>query len=234
MQFIPNTQILSEENKQKIRKMEQQKMMTAQVNMQVKEKLEPVRGKKNPLDMMKYINQLSRQQKHENLDEKEAKPKEASIKEIEKSLKIRKLMEEEAEKKLQDLLSKGEVKEVKEGITHLLAMPHFDKIKRKLFHQRLARSEIVDDYLNHSIILQYFNETNRHLKFALAYGLNYLRTNDDYENLLLLQQIRAQQSHQPQQQQQQTPEEKDETNSERSSSSLTPSETPSETATNAT
>ncbi|MDP2060423.1 MAG: hypothetical protein Q8J97_11840 [Flavobacteriaceae bacterium] len=192
-----------EQQREKIRQMEQQKMMSAKVSQSVKEKLQPETHKKNPLDMMKYINGLSKQQEREQPKEKPLTPKE-----IEAQLKVQQMIKEQQEEELEKLLAKEEVIEIKEGVVHALSYPHFHPVKRKLFHNRLMKSEIVDDYLNHSFVLQYFNSANRHLKFALAYGLNYFRTNDDFDNLLLLQQMRQQQP--PQQQEEKTEEKTDE------------------------
>lgn len=188
MNFIPESKIFSDEQKQKVKQMERSKLLNAQVTMNVNEQIRPQKSKKNPIDMMKYINQLSRQ---------ETEPKAPSAKDIENQLKLQKVMEQEQEHKLSLLLEKGEVKEIKEGVVSALSYAHFHPIKRRLFLNRLSNSEIVDDYLNRSLILSFFSDANTHLKFGLAYGLNYFRTNDDYENLLMMQQLRLNQA-QPQ------------------------------------
>ena len=180
MQFISNTQIYNEEQKQKIKQMEKQKLTTAQVNLNVNNQMAPQKNKKNPVDMIKYINQISRQQKSN-----QPKPPSVTISDIKKELEVKKLIEEEREIQLQKILEKPEIKEVKEGAIHALSLTHIHPIKRKIFQGRLQQSEIVNDYVNNSFLLNFFNDTNRHLKFAFAYGLNYFRTNDDYDNLIL-------------------------------------------------
>ena len=210
MTFIADSHFLNEEMKNKVREMEKSKMLNANINKSVKEKM----PKKIPQNkMIEEINKLSNKNKKSN-----SEVKQHSLKDIEKELKIRKLAnelkEEEHEKKeeeIEELLDNSEILEIKDGFIDLLSYSHLDPTKRKIFANRLSKSSIVDNYVNDNVVFKLFQKANSNIKFACVYGLHYFKTNDDYERLLLLQQMRnQQQQHKKEEEIQEKEEEKEE------------------------
>ena len=82
-------------------------------------------------------------------------------------------------------------------------------IKRMIFYNKLKKSDILNEWINNNLFMKFFNKTGQNIKAGLVYGLHYLKTNDDY-NLLLLQKQQEQQSILWQQKQQQEEQSKQE------------------------
>lgn len=113
--------------------------------------------------------------------------------ELRGEIELNKIVTEQRDCELADLLKKEEVVEIKNEAINLLAMPHTHPIKRKIFAQKLKNSEIVNSFVDNNVIFKLFNRVNENLKFGVVYGLKYLQTHDDYNNLVRLQeQMKAQ------------------------------------------
>lgn len=113
----------------------------------------------------------------------EKEPK-ITMQDIKRDLEVRKLIENEKQNEISNILSSGEIGEVKKEAINVLAMPHFHPIKRQIFAQKLQKSEIVNNYVDNNIIFRLFNRANENIKFGVIYGMSYLSTNSDYDRLV--------------------------------------------------
>ena len=92
-------------------------------------------------------------------------------------------------------MSDGEVREIKGELMNIMAYPHTDPDKRKIFSVLLNKSETVNQYVNDNVVLRCFNSFNSHLKFGAVYALNYAKTNTVYDDLV--RQVQAQKAQAP-------------------------------------
>lgn len=118
--------------------------------------------------------------------QKENKPEKITLTDIKQQLEINKIIKEETQNEITQIVSSGEVQEIKRETINLLATPHFHPVKRQIFARKLNQSEIINDYLDNNLLLRFFSRANQNLKFAVVYGLKYMQTHDDYEKLVLM------------------------------------------------
>lgn len=183
MPFVPDSNFEKKEKVEALKEQILKKKEQAYINDQAKED-QPKKPLK--LDNAKIIKQVL---KNTNMMPKD-KPKIISLKDIKDSLKIEKLIEDEKVKEIEQILDNAEIQEVKGEFVNLLAIPHTNPVKRRIFANKLQQSRTVNNYVDNNLVLRMFNKANENLKFGVVYAIKYLETNKDYDSLLLMQQIK--------------------------------------------
>lgn len=115
---------------------------------------------------------------------KQKQPKTITPSDIEKSIRLQEFINEKSKEEIKELLENKEIKEVKDEIVGVLALPMTIPQRRMLFHQKLRESETVSEYLNENVLFRWFNRANSHLKFGTIYGIKYLQTLGEYQHYL--------------------------------------------------
>jgi hypothetical protein len=114
---------------------------------------------------------------HRHVNEK---PKQVSLKDIEREIKIQELFENRKDDEIEQLLNDEETKEIKNEIIDVLAMTHTHPDKNKIFKYKLSESNTINSYVNDNVLFRFFNKTNSHLKFGTLYAIKYLQTHREY------------------------------------------------------
>ena len=61
--------------------------------------------------------------------------------------------------------------------------------RRRIFHAKLKESQTISDYLNENVLFRWFNKANSHVKFTTIYGIKYLQTLSEYQQLQHIQKL---------------------------------------------
>ena len=150
----------------------QAKLEQKRINNMVKEKSE--KKPDNPFKGMKF------QPKSTNLMDK-AKCAEAQMRE-EKAIYEREKMLEQMER-----IEKMKMSQSKEGvqinqyISDMLSVPVKDPIKKEIFKNRIQRNDVIQDYINETLVVNSINRINKNLRFVAYVGLELVNTEEDYK-----------------------------------------------------
>lgn len=186
MVFIPKEHYEKLEKQQEISQKVEARKTLNKIN-------EEAQGPKDKLDQ-KSIFKLIKSQ-HKNTVEK---PKQISIKDIERELKIQELCEEKKQEQIEELLQEEETKEIKNEIIDVLAIPHTHPDKNKIFKHKLGTSDTINKYVDDNVLFRFFNKANSHLKFGTIYTIKYLQTHREYAQYVKqMEQLRRQQMEKP-------------------------------------
>ena len=200
MVFIPKEHYEKLEKQQEISQKVEAKKTLNKIN-------EEAQGPKDKLDQ-KNIFKLIKSQ-HKNTVEK---PKQVSIKDIERELKIQELCEEKKQEQIEELLKEQETREIKNEIIDVLAIAHTHPDKNKLFKHKLGTSETINKYVDDNVLFRFFNKANSHLKFGTIYTIKYLQTHREYNqyvsNMVKLQKQQEQMQEKAKEEKPEEPEEK--------------------------
>jgi hypothetical protein len=104
-------------------------------------------------------------------------PKEPTVtmNDIKREMEFCRMMEEEKQNQITELVNDAEVGELKEVVMDVLAMPHTDPRRQKMFAHLLKNSNTVNSYVNDNVVFRLFNKANDHVKFGAVYATNYLK-----------------------------------------------------------
>ena len=150
----------------------QAKLEQKRINNMVKEKSE--KKPDNPFKGMKF------QPKSTNLMDK-AKCAEAQMRE-DKAIYEREKMLEQMER-----IEKMKMSQSKEGvqinqyISDMLSVPVKDPIKKEIFKNRIQRNDVIQDYINETLVVNSINRINKNLRFVAYVGLELVNTEEDYK-----------------------------------------------------
>jgi hypothetical protein len=111
-------------------------------------------------------------------------PKQISLKEIEREIKIHELIETKKEEQIIQLLEDDETREIKGEILDVLAMTHSHPDKHKIFKYKLNNSKTINSFVDENVIFRFLNKTNSHIKFGLLYGIKYAQTHREYNQYM--------------------------------------------------
>ena len=111
---------------------------------------------------------------------KAPKPKQISIRDIERELKLNDLIEDRKAQQIEELLNETETMEIKNEIIDVLSIPHTHPDKNKIFKFKLQQSDTINNYVNDNILFRFFNKANGHFKFGAMYTIKYLQTHKEY------------------------------------------------------
>ena len=120
------------------------------------------------------------QPKSTNLMDK-AKCAEAQMRE-EKAIYEREKMLEQMER-----IEKMKMSQSKEGvqinqyISDMLSVPVKDPIKKEIFKNRIQRNDVIQDYINETLVVNSINRINKNLRFVAYVGLELVNTEEDYK-----------------------------------------------------
>ena len=181
MGFISDEEIAKQKEKQEFEKKVESKELQREVNKEVE-----VRENKNLKVTHESFLKAAYSAKA---------PKKVTMKDIEDELRaedtIKLIVETRRAEELEKLMNDGEVREIKGELMNIMAYPHTDPDKRKIFSVLLNKSETVNQYVNDNVVLRCFNSFNSHLKFGAVYALNYAKTNTVYDELARRAQAQA-------------------------------------------
>jgi hypothetical protein len=104
-------------------------------------------------------------------------PKEPTVtmNDIKREMEFCRMMEEEKQNQITELVNDAEVGELKEVVMDVLAMPHTDPRRQKMFAHLLKNSNTVNSYVNDNVVFRLFNKANDHVKVGAVYATNYLK-----------------------------------------------------------
>lgn len=174
MAFISDDQIEKQTKAIQIKEKVEKKIENTKIIEQARKDME----KKHVTSDSEMIKIITKQNKS-----KPANPK-ISIADIQKELEVVDLFEERKKEEILNLLENPELREIKNEVIGVLAIPMSNPDKRKLFHYKLATSDTINNYVNDNVLFRCFNRTNNHLKFGAVYALKYLQTNAEYNAFL--------------------------------------------------
>ena len=150
----------------------QVKLEQKRLNSMVKEKSE--KKSENPFKGMKF------QPKSTNLMDK-AKCAEAQMKE-EKAIYEREKMLEQMERMERMKMSQSkEGVQINQYISDMLSVPVKDPIKKEIFKNRIQRNDVIQDYINETLVVNSISRINKNLRFMAYVGLELLNTEEDYK-----------------------------------------------------
>lgn len=198
MVFIPKEHYESLEKQQQISQKVEAKKTLNKINHEAQETDNKQQSQKNFFKIIKSQHKASQEN-----------PKQVSIKDIERELKIQELIDDRRQEEIEELLQEEETREIKNEIIDVMAIPHTHPDKNKIFKHKLGTSETINKYVDDNVLFRFFNKANSHLKFGTIYTIKYLQTHREYNqyvaNMAKLQK-------QQQQVQEAKPEEKEEKN----------------------
>ena len=169
MPFYPSSHFENIEKAQNIATKVEAKKTLNKINQDAQE---PQRTALNNKDVFKLIKQ---EHKHIN-----AKPKQVSIKDIEREMKIHEMIEEKKNEEIAELLDDEETREIKNELIDVLAITHTHPDKNKLFRHKLSTSNTINKYVDDNVLFRFFNKANAHIKFGTLYGIKYMQTHREY------------------------------------------------------
>lgn len=200
MPFVPDSNFEKKEKLDDFKKRIIQKKEQQYINDQAKED-EPKKPLK--MDNAKIIKEVM---KNTAMDHNR-KQKPLTLKDLQKAVEMDKYIEEVKAEEVHDILKEEEVQDVKNEFINVLAMPHSNPVKRRIFANKLQESTTINNYVNNNVLLRIFNKANENIKFGLVYGMKYLQTNSDYDQLLMVQKLKLEQLEKEKKEQQNKPKE---------------------------
>ena len=123
------------------------------------------------------------------IGKQQKEPKQITPADIEKSIKVHQMMEDIRQEEIKNIVQDNEIKEVKDELIGVLALPMTIPERRRIFHAKLKESQTISDYLNENVLFRWFNKANSHVKFTTIYGIKYLQTLSEYQQLQHIQKL---------------------------------------------
>lgn len=148
------------------------KLEQKRLNNMVNEKM----GKKgeNPFKGIKF------RPKSSSLMDK-AKYAEAQLRE-EKAIYEKKIMLEEIERtEMMKMAQSKEGVQINQYVSDMLSMPVKDPIKKEIFKNRIQRNNVIQDYINDTIVTNSIQRINKNLRFVAYVGMELANTEEDYK-----------------------------------------------------